>query len=145
MSFAESPLDAEVPAVTMQEAVVTILVAAAASDGVLARQEADRLDALLPSMHLFQQTSRQHVRCMMATALDILGSNRSDSWLSACAELIPEDMRGPLFAHAVELVMVDGDVAESETRFIDVLKVALAIEDELAAKVIDVLVMKNRA
>jgi hypothetical protein len=46
MSFAESPLDAEVPALTMQEAAVTILMAAAASDGALARQEADRLDCV---------------------------------------------------------------------------------------------------
>jgi hypothetical protein len=129
----------------MQEAAVTILMAAAASDGALARQEADRLDALLPSMRLFQQASPEHMRCMMATALDVLGSNGPNSWLPACAELIPEDMRAPLFALAVELVMVDGDVAESETRFVDALKAALTIDDEVAAGVIDVLVMKSRA
>jgi hypothetical protein len=41
--------------------------------------------------------------------------------------------------------MVDGDVAESETRFVDALKAALRIDDEGAAGVIDVLVMKSRA
>jgi hypothetical protein len=41
--------------------------------------------------------------------------------------------------------MVDGDVAESETRFVDALKAALTIDDEVAARVIDVLVMKSRA
>jgi hypothetical protein len=40
--------------------------------------------------------------------------------------------------------LVDGDVAESETRFVDPLKAALTIDDEVAARVIDVLVMKSR-
>ena len=110
MPFAESPLEVDVAALTMREATVTILVSAVAADGVLAQQEADRLDALLPSLRLFQQTSPGHVRDLTETALGLLGSHGPEVLLPACAELIPEDLRAPLFALAVELVIVDGDV-----------------------------------
>jgi hypothetical protein len=129
----------------MREATVTILVSAVAADGVLAQQEADRLDALLPSLRLFQQTSPGHVRDLTETALGLLGSHGPEVLLPACAELIPEDLRAPLFALAVELVIVDGDVGGGEMQFVDALKAALAIEDDVAAAVIDVLVMKSRA
>ena len=145
MPFAESPLEVDVAALTMREATVTILVSAVAADGVLAQQEADRLDALLPSLRLFQQTSPGHVRDLTETALGLLGSHGPEVLLPACAELIPEDLRAPLFALAVELVIVDGDVGGGEMQFVDALKAALAIEDDVAAAVIDVLVMKSRA
>ena len=145
MPFAESPWELDVAALTMREAAVTILMAAVASDGVLAQQEADRLDALLPSMRLFRQTSPDHLRDLTETAFGILGSHGPDVLLPACAGLIPEDLRAPLFALAVELVIVDGDVAAGEMQFVDGLKRALAIDDDVAARVIDVLVMKSRA
>ena len=145
MPFAESPLEVDVAALTMREATVTILVSAVAADGVLAQQEADRLDALLPSLRLFQQTSPGHVRDLTESALGLLGSHGPEVLLPACAELIPEDLRAPLFALAVELVIVDGDVGGGEMQFVDALKAALAIEDDVAAAVIDVLVMKSRA
>jgi hypothetical protein len=145
MPFAESPSEVDVAALTMREAAVTILVSAVASDGVLAQQEADRLEALLPSMRLFQQTSPDHLCELAQTALGLLRSHGPEILLSACAELIPEDSRAPLFALAVELVIVDDDVAQGEMQFVDALKAALAIDDDVAATVIDVLVMKGRA
>jgi uncharacterized tellurite resistance protein B-like protein len=144
MPFAESPLEVDMAALTMREAAVTILMSAVASDGALAQQEADRLDALLPSMRLFQRTSPEHLRDLTETALGLLGSHRPEILLPACAELIPEDLRAPLFALAVELVIADGEVADGETQFVDALKKALAIDDAVAATVIEVLVMKSR-
>ena len=130
---------------TMREAVTAILVAAVAADGTLVEQEAERLNALLPSMRLFRQTSAAHLQRLTETALDIIGSTGPDALLPACAEVIPESLRAPLFALAVELVIVDGDVSATETRFVDSLKSALAIDDEIAANIIEVLLIKSRA
>ena len=147
MPFAEGPLeqDGDVSTLTMREAVTAILVAAVAADGTLAEQEAERLNALLPSMRLFRQTSAAHLQRLTETALDIIGSTGPDALLPACAEVIPESLRAPLFALAVELVIVDGDVSATETRFVDSLKSALAIDDEIAANIIEVLLIKSRA
>ena len=113
MPFAEGPLeqDGDDSTLTMREAVTAILVAAVAADGTLVEQEAERLNALLPSMRLFRQTSAAHLQRLTETALDIIGSTGPDALLPACAEVIPESLRAPLFALAVELVIVDGDVS----------------------------------
>ena len=147
MPFAEGPVeqDGDVSKLTTREAVTAILVAAVAADGTLVEQEAERLNALLPSMRLFRQTSAAHLQRLTETALDIIGSTGPDALLPACAEVIPESLRAPLFALAVELVIVDGDVSATETRFVDLLKSALAIDDELAANIIEVLLIKSRA
>ena len=147
MPFAEGPLeqDGDDSTLTMREAVTAILVAAVAADGTLVEQEAERLNALLPSMRLFRQTSAAHLQRLTETALDIIGSTGPDTLLPACAEVIPESLRAPLFALAVELVIVDGDVSATETRFVDSLKSALAIDDEIAANIIEVLLIKSRA
>ena len=147
MPFAEGPLeqDGDVSTLTMREAVTAILVAAVAADGTLVEQEAERLNALLPSMRLFRQTSAAHLQRLTETALDIIGSTGPDALLPACAEVIPESLRAPVFALAVELVIVDGDVSATETRFVDSLKSALAIDDEIAANIIEVLLIKSRA
>ena len=147
MPFAEGPLeqDGDDSSLTMREAVTAILVAAVAADGTLVEQEAERLNALLPSMRLFRQTSAAHLQRLTETALDIIGNTDPDTLLPACAEVIPESLRAPLFALAVELVIVDGDVSATETRFVDSLKSALGIDDEIAASIIEVLLIKSRA
>jgi uncharacterized tellurite resistance protein B-like protein len=147
MPFAEGPLepDGDVSTLTMREAVTAILVAAVAADGTLVEQEAERLNALLPSMRLFRQTSAAHLQRLTETALDIIGSTGPDALLPACAEVIPEWLRAPLFALAVELVIVDGEVSQTETQFVDSLKSALGIDDEIAANIIEVLLIKGRA
>ena len=147
MPFAEGPLeqDGDDSTLTMREAVTAILVAAVAADGTLVEQEAERLNALLPSMRLFRQTSAAHLQRLTETALDIIGSTGPDALLPACAEVIPESLRAPLFALAVELVIVDGEVSQTETQFVDSLKSALAIDDEIAANIIEVLLIKSRA
>jgi uncharacterized tellurite resistance protein B-like protein len=147
MPFAEGPLeqDRDVSTLTMREAVTSILVAAVAADGTLVEQEAERLNALLPSMRLFRQTSAAHLQRLTETALDIIGSTGPAVLLPACAEVIPESLRAPLFALAVELVIVDGEVSQTETQFVDSLKSALGIDDEIAANIIEVLLIKSGA
>jgi hypothetical protein len=65
--------------------------------------------------------------------------------LPACAATIPEDLRAPLFALAVELVFVDGRIVEREKRFIDALQAAFGIDEETAMRIIGVRLIKSRA
>jgi hypothetical protein len=58
---------------------------------------------------------------------------------------VPEDLRAPLFALAVELVFVDGRVAEREKQFIDALQKAFGIDEETAMRIVGVLLIKSRA
>jgi uncharacterized tellurite resistance protein B-like protein len=51
-------------------------------------------------------------------------------------------LRASIFILAVELVFVDGTIAEREKRFIDVLQNAFAIDDETATKIVEVMLLK---
>jgi hypothetical protein len=65
--------------------------------------------------------------------------------MKASADAIPSDMRATTFALAVDLVLADGRLGSRESTFIDQLQTALQIEGTLARKILDVLLIKNRA
>ena len=51
----------------------------------------------------------------------------------------------PLFALAVELVFVDGRIAEREKQFVDALPGVLGIDEGMAMEIIAVMLIKSRA
>jgi hypothetical protein len=69
----------------------------------------------------------------------------ADELLRACAAVIPGENRASLFALAVELTFVDGTIAEREKQFSGKLQRALAIDDVTAIKIVETMLIKNRA
>ena len=53
-------------------------------------------------------------------------------------------MRDTAFAVAADLVLADGVVAETEKKFLEDLQKAMGVADDVALKVTEVLVIKNR-
>jgi uncharacterized tellurite resistance protein B-like protein len=135
----------ESPTPTLREAAVTVLVAAAAADGTLAPAELARLNALLSSMRLYRQVPPEHLHHLIESALELTMRMPPEGLLAACAAVIPAELRASIFALAVELVFVDGTIAEREKRFVDALQSALAVDDETAVKIVEVLLIKTRA
>jgi uncharacterized tellurite resistance protein B-like protein len=130
---------------TLREAAMAMLVGAVAADGVLAPAEGARLNALLSSMRLYRQVPPEHLQHLIDNALARTTRTAPEELVAACAAVIPEGLRASIFALAVELVFVDGTVAEREKRFVDTLQSALAIDDETAMKIVEVLLIKARA
>jgi uncharacterized tellurite resistance protein B-like protein len=135
----------ESPRPTLREAAVTMLVSAVAADGALAPVEAARLTAILSSMRLYRQVPPEHLQRLIDNALDVTRQTTAEDSLAACAAVIPDDLRASMFALAVELVFVDGHITDSEKRFVDALQGALAIDEETAMKIVEVLLIKGRA
>jgi hypothetical protein len=65
--------------------------------------------------------------------------------LDACAQAIPAELRATAFALAIDLMLADGRLGSRESTLIDQLQRALQIEGALARKIVDVLLIKNRA
>jgi hypothetical protein len=61
------------------------------------------------------------------------------------ATVIPDELRAARFALAVELVFADGRATVREKEFVDRLQAALRVDDETAAKIVEVLLIKSRA
>lgn len=136
---------AETPTLTLREAAVTVLVAAVAADGELAPAEDARLNVLLSSMRLYRQMPPEHLQHLIGHAMELATGPLAEGLLPACAAVIPDDLRVSVFALAVELVFVDGRIAEREKRFVDALQTALGIDDATATKIVEVLLIKSRA
>ena len=58
---------------------------------------------------------------------------------------IPVALHATAFALAIDLMLADGRLGSRESTLIDQLQSAFRIEGELARKIVDVLVIKNRA
>jgi uncharacterized tellurite resistance protein B-like protein len=129
---------------TLREAAATILVASVTCDAALAPEESVRLNALLSSMRLYRDVPGEHLQRLIDVATNALAERGVEELLPACAAVIPEDLRAPLFALAVELVFVDGRIVEREKRFIDALQGAFGVDEETAMRIIGVLLIKSR-
>jgi uncharacterized tellurite resistance protein B-like protein len=148
MSVIDKVLQGQTPertTLTLREAAVTVLVGAVVADGALAPVEGARLNALLSSMRLYRQVPSEHLQHLVDKAVELAGRTAVEELVSACATVIPDELRASLFTLAVELVFVDGRIADREKRFVDILQAALAIDDETAMKVVEVLLIKSRA
>jgi uncharacterized tellurite resistance protein B-like protein len=130
---------------TLREAVTTVLVAAVAADGTVGPVEGRRLNEFLLSMRLFHQVPADHVQRLIENALNLVTRTAMDGLLAACAAVILGDLRASLYALAVELVLVDGTIAEREMQFANTLQAAFAIDDVTAMKIVEVLLIKSRA
>jgi hypothetical protein len=96
-------------------------------------------------MRLYRDVPGEHLQRLIDVATNAVAEHGVEGLLPACAAAIPKDLRAPLFALAVELVFVDGRIAEREKRFIDELQAAFDIDEETAMRIIGVLLIKSRA
>jgi uncharacterized tellurite resistance protein B-like protein len=135
----------EKAALSVREAAMTILVASVACDGALTPEERIRLNALLSSMQLYRDVAAEQLRRLVDAATHAIAEYGAEELLPTCALTIPEHLRAPLFALAVELVFVDGRVAEREKKFVDALQRAFGIDEETAMRIVGVLVIQSRA
>jgi len=130
---------------TLNEAVVTVLVAAVTADGAVGPIECDRLHVLLSSMPLFREVAPEQLQRLVQNALDRVSHTAEDELLPSCAAVIPGNLRASLYSLAVELVFVDGAIAESEKRFGNRLQRAFGIDDVTAMTMVEAALIKTRA
>jgi hypothetical protein len=61
----------------------------------------------------------------------------------ACAAL-PAEIRLPVFAHALDLVLADGELNEDEAKFLDALVLDLDLHRDDVERIANVIELKNR-
>jgi hypothetical protein len=68
----------------------------------------------------------------------------SEATLADVCARIPEHLRLPVFAQALDILLADGDLSEAEADFVNGLIFALNINRDEAEPIVDVLAVKNR-
>ena len=126
------------------EAYAAIALAAIASDGYLADEEVEGFITNLNRMQLFRSYSGDVMRRMIDKLFGILKREGVGALFNAAKSSLPHEMAPSVFAVATDLVLADGVVTEQEQDFLNQLYQALEIPDEIAVKVVEVMMMKNQ-
>jgi hypothetical protein len=132
------------PAVTVPEAVAALLVASVAVDGAVSVEEANRIGGLIGTSNILRRAGNGSMSSLADRAIGLLTEYGLPAILTGCAKVIPTDLRPTVFALAADLTLTDGRMNDREKAFIDELQVVLRIDDATAAKIVDVLLIKNR-
>ena len=141
----QSPQGIQSMTLSVPEAYAAVLVAAISADGRFGVAEAERLNAVLSNSQLFESAVRAGDVTVVERALNLLTDRGLGPVLAASAASIPPDLRASVFAVATDLVLADGRIEGREKSFIDQLQAALQLDDATALKIVEVLLIKNRA
>jgi len=141
----DAPAAAASPAPSPEEAYVTVLVGAAACDGVVSPVEVARLNDIFRSTRLLNGGPDVALQPLVSRVMAEMEAHGAGPVVALAATAVPEKLRAPAFAAAVDLVLADGQAVPAERRFIDELQRLLQIGDEVALRIVDVMLVKNSA
>ncbi len=126
------------------EAFTAICLVAIASDGYLSDSENEEMTLLLSRMKLFQDVSEESFSRIRSYLLECLEKHGPRELVKSAKAALPPKLAPTAFTLAVDLVFADGIVSREEQTFIDDLRQLLAIPDELALKIVEVITIKNQ-
>ena len=127
-----------------KEAYAAVAVAAVASDGEISQEEVDRAALDLFSLRPFKNSDiKDLANTLNKVAGHIKRRGMAAVLQAAKAGLSKEQMETAFFV-AVDLVLADGIVEETEKKFLEDLQRTIELDDETATKIVDVVAIKNR-
>ena len=132
------------PKMTPQEAFVGVIMSAVAADGVITQEEALSVITVLNRMKLYQGMDQKQLKGMLDRTVSTLQKQGPSPLIAAAKETLPPELRDTAFAASADLVLADGVVEETEKKFLEDLQKALGVPDDVALKITEVMVIKNR-
>jgi hypothetical protein len=135
---------AELPALSVHDAMAAILITSVSVDGVLGVDESSRIQHVMSTSRLSKTASGTEGAGSVERAVTLLQEHGLDSVLAACGEALPPELHATAFAIAVDVVLCDGRIETREKAYIDRLQAALDVDDGTALKIVEVLIIKNR-
>lgn len=129
---------------TELEGFAGIALSAIASDGVITEEEVIGLISTLSRMKLYKYKNQKEIEDMMRKVLDAYRKNGNDALMQQSANTIPKELKETAFAVAVDLLLADGIIEESEKKYLEELQKKLEISDDKALKIVEVIQIKNK-
>lgn len=126
------------------ESFAAIALIAVASDGYITDTECQALSTTLSRMQLFRSYPNDVMRRMFDKLLSILQREGLEVLFNAAIDALPHDLKETAFAVTTDIVLADGQVTSEEEKLLNDLYRALEIPEDLAVKIIDVMLIKNK-
>lgn len=129
---------------TEAEGMAGIALCAIAADGMVTEEEAAGLGTSLSRMKLYAGKNPREINKMFEKLLKIIRSQGPEVLMNQSAEAINPALRPTAFAIAADLIFADGDVADTERRYLEKIQKNLNVDDPLALKIVEVIAIKNQ-
>lgn len=132
-------------AFTKEESFTGLLLAAIAADGYISNEEIADFHSFVTKSKLLSSMNGNEYNKMIDKLLKVLRKEGVDALVDASATSLPENLRESVFAIACDLFFSDGTVDSDEEKLLEKIKDLLEINDALATKIVEVMVIKNAA
>jgi tellurite resistance protein len=126
------------------EAFAAITLSAIASDGYLSDEESRGISLALSRMKMYRSYPNDVMQRMFDKLLGILRREGMNSLFDSAKDSLPYELRESAFAVATDLILADGVVADEEQEFLNDLYQALSLDAEVATRIVEVMMIKNR-
>jgi len=120
-----------------------VLFAAATCDGKLAREEHEAMLAMTHRARVLKDLSQDQLAALNTFVVDRFREEGEAALVNACAALSAE-MRLPVFAQALDIIVCDGALSTEESAYLNRLVAALRLGRADVERVADVIFVKNR-
>jgi len=127
-----------------QEAFMGILLAVIAADGYFSEEEVDDFWKTLSRAKVMADYTDRQYKDSMNKLMKIVKGPGHEALLNAAIPALPAALREGVFVYACDLVFADGSAAPEEQHVLDRIKNELNIDDALAYKAAEVVIIKNK-
>ncbi len=129
------------PVWTLEQALVAVLYSAASVDGDVDEREREEMLGFERRSRTLRGLSPEALRAVNREVVDRLRYGEG-SLAAACAAL-PVEMRLPVFAQALDVLLADGALKDTEADFVNTLVIELKLDGQDVAGIAEVLAIKN--
>ncbi len=127
---------------TIPEAFLCLILLAAAADGFVPPEEHMEIRALARRSRVLKAIDASHLAQLNRTVSDRV-KHRPEGLREAC-EALPVDMRPSILAHCADVLLADGGLAPAEAEYLNRITAYLAVSEDEARRIVEVLLVKNR-
>lgn len=126
------------------ESFAGVLVGVVAADGVVTHREALDVMQAMERTSLFKGLSEKQLTRLFQRLAAVAREKGAMGLLEACAAGVPADLRSAAYAWAWDLALADDEEAPQETEYLARAKSLLSIGDGEAARIHEVMRIKNQ-
>lgn len=137
------PKDAE--KLEKEEAFAAISLAIIAADGYISDEEAQSLAIDLAKRKFFDKYTAKQMNSIFQKLVKIIKNDGVEALVEKSRDSLPYELRETAFAVAIDLALADGHLDNSEKDILTKIQQHLGISDDVATKIIDVILVKNKS
>ncbi len=124
------------PALSVHEALIHVMVIAASADAKVSDRELEIISRLVTRLPVFDTFDRTQLGETAAQAIDLIkDSSNLDKVLDMVLAALPERLHDTAYAMAVEVATVDLRLEQEELRFLELLRDVLDVDALTAAAI----------